>query len=410
MASWRPQVFYGWYVVYAVGLVLMTTSGLAFYNLSVLLDAFVAERGFPVALTSGATASFFIASGAGGVFAGRLMDRIDARLIMIAGACVSAIALGMLGLLERAWQLYAFHVVFGFCYGFCGLVPATTIVARWFEARRALALSIASTGLSLGGVLITPPSAFLIQHWGIAGAAPWLGLAFFLGVVPATAAIVRSSPQEMGLVPDGTKFVERGARLVPPRNVSYTQARRSRFFLGVTAAYLFGLGAQVGAITHLFRLASTRESAGIAALALALLASASVVGRLTGGWLLLRLPTQGFAAGMLLAQALALALLAFASKSLLLAGAVLFGITIGNVLMLQPLLLAEAFGTRHYGRIYSVSNLITAVGVAGGPALIGVIYEASGGYTLPYLVVSAASVLSCAILLLAGHTHEPNKI
>jgi len=278
MVDWRLRAFYGWYVVYAVGFVLMTTSGLAFYNLSVLLDAFVAERGFPVALTSGATASFFIASGAGGVFAGRLMDRIDARLIMIFGACVSAIALGSLSLLQRPWQLYAFHLVYGFCYGFCGLVPATTIVARWFEARRALALSIASTGLSLGGVLITPLCAFLIQRWGIAGAAPWLGLTFFLGVVPVTAAVVRSSPQEMGLVPDGSKFAQRGSSIALPRNVSYAQARRSRFFLGVTAAYLFGLGAQVGAITHLFRLASTRESPGIAALALALLASASVVG------------------------------------------------------------------------------------------------------------------------------------
>jgi len=409
MASWRPQAFYGWYVVYAIGLVLMTTSGLAFYNLSVLLDAFVTERGFPVALTSGATASFFIASGAGGVFAARLMDRIDARLIMIFGACVSAIALGSLALLQRPWQLYVFHLVFGFCYGFCGLVPATTIVARWFEARRALALSIASTGLSLGGVLMTPLAAFLIQRRGIAGAAPWLGLAFFLGVVPVTAWIVRSSPQDMGLVPDGAKFAARGVRAALPRSVSYAQARRSRFFIAVTAAYLFGLGAQVGAITHLFRLASTRENPRIAALTLALMASASVVGRLCGGWLLLKLPTRGFATGMLLAQALALALLAFAAKSLLLVGAVLFGITVGNVLMLQPLLLAEAFGIRHYGRIYSVSNLITAAGVAGGPALIGVLYEASGGYTLPYLVVSAASVLSCAILLFAGRTHDPPR-
>jgi MFS family permease len=404
--TWRPQAFYGWYVVYAIGLVLMTTSGLAFYNLSVLLDAFVTERGFPVALTSGATASFFIASGAGGVFAARLMDRIDARLIMIFGACVSAIALGSLALLQRPWQLYVFHLVFGFCYGFCGLVPATTIVARWFEARRALALSIASTGLSLGGVLMTPLAAFLIQRRGIAGAAPWLGLAFFLGVVPVTAWIVRSSPQDMGLVPDGAKFAARGVRAALPRSVSYAQARRSRFFIAVTAAYLFGLGAQVGAITHLFRLASTRENPRIAALTLALMASASVVGRLCGGWLLLRLPTRGFATGMLLAQALALASLAFAAKSLLLVGAVLFGITVGNVLMLQPLLLAEAFGIRHYGRIYSVSNLITAAGVAGGPALIGVLYEASGGYTLPYLVVSAASVLSCAILLFAGRTQD----
>jgi predicted MFS family arabinose efflux permease len=185
------------------------------------------------------------------------------------------------------------------------------------------------------------------------------------------------------------------------------QARRSRFFLAVTAAYLLGLGAQVGAIAHLFRLASTRASPGVAALVLALMASASVVGRLSGGWLLLKLPTRGFALAMLLAQAAALALLAIAAKSLLLAAAVLFGITVGNVLMLQPLLLAEAFGTRHYGRIYAASNLIAAAGVAGGPALIGVLYEGSGGYTLPYFVVSAASVLSCGILLFSGPSRQP---
>src|SRR5947208_1714538 len=48
------RIFYGWYVVYAVCLVLTTTSGLGFYNLAVLLDAFVSERGFPVALARGA--------------------------------------------------------------------------------------------------------------------------------------------------------------------------------------------------------------------------------------------------------------------------------------------------------------------------------------------------------------------
>ena len=73
-----------------------------------------------------------------------LMERIDPRLIMIAGACVSALALACIGLLHRPSELYAFHILYGFCYGTCGLVPATTIVARWFEARRPLALSIAS--------------------------------------------------------------------------------------------------------------------------------------------------------------------------------------------------------------------------------------------------------------------------
>ena len=140
------RLFYGWYVVVGIGVVLTTESGLAFYNLAVLLDAFIRERGFPVTLASGATASYFLASGIGGVVAAAVMERIDARAIMISGACLSSIALGCVGLLSRTWELFAFHVVFGFCYGCCGLVPATTIVARWFEARRPLALSIASTG------------------------------------------------------------------------------------------------------------------------------------------------------------------------------------------------------------------------------------------------------------------------
>jgi hypothetical protein len=98
-----------------------------------------------------------------------------------------------------------------------------------------------------------------------------------------------------------------------------------------------------------------------------------------------------------------MAILAFATGEIaIVAGAAFFGITIGNVLMLQPLLLAEAFGTREYGRIYSVSQLLTAFGIAAGPALVGLIEEAAGGYTIPFLVVSAGSLLGLVILVLAG--------
>ncbi len=401
-------LFYGWYVVGAIGFILMTTSGLAFYNLSVLLNAFVTERGFPVGLASGATATYFIASGLGGVLAGRLMDRVDPRPIMIAGACVSALALGSLGWLRTTLELYAFHVVFGFCYGCCGLVPSTTIVARWFQARRPLALSIATTGLSLGGIVVTPASAFLVAHAGLAGAAPWLALAMLVGVVPATALIVRAGPQAMGLEPDGSPREAGGAPLPPAASVSFALARRSRFFIAVTAAYIFGLGSQVGAIAHLYRLATTRESVETAALAVALLAAASLVGRLSGGWIMTALAPRRFALAMFVGQTVTLVALALAASRLqLLVAVVLFGITIGNVLMLQPLLLVEAFGTREYGRIYSVSQLLTAIGVAAGPALVGLIDEASGGYTVPYLVTAGCSLAGLAILAVAGPGYRP---
>ena len=103
------------------------------------------------------------------------------------------------------------------------------------------------------------------------------------------------------------------------------------------------------------------------------------------------------------AQALGLAMLAVSMQpALLLASVVVFGFTIGNSLLMHPLLLAETFGTRDYGRIYSTSQLITMLGVAACPAVIGFIYEASGGYKVPFLVVAALTTLGFAILALGA--------
>ena len=143
------RVFYGWFIVAAAMVITTVTSGLAFYNLSVLLAAFVSEYGFPVSLASSATATFFVASGIGGMLAGRLVDRFDPRYVIAGGATLGAAALFSVGMLHETWQLFAFHVVFGFAHGATGLVPVTTVIARWFNVRRSLAFSIGSTGLSL---------------------------------------------------------------------------------------------------------------------------------------------------------------------------------------------------------------------------------------------------------------------
>jgi MFS family permease len=197
------RVFYGWYVVAAVLVITTAISGLAFYNLSILLAAFVAEYGFPVRLASSATATFFIAGGIGGVVAGRLVDRFDVRYVIVAGATMGALALALAGTLREVWQLFAFHVVFGLSHGVMGLVPVMTVIARWFNVRRSLAFSIGSTGLSLGGILVAPFLALAMERYGLAGSAPWMGVALFLGVVPITLLVLRPSPQAMGLHPDG---------------------------------------------------------------------------------------------------------------------------------------------------------------------------------------------------------------
>jgi MFS family permease len=392
------RIFYGWYVVAAVLVITTAFSGFIFYNLPILLAAFVAERGFPVALASGATATFFVAAGIGGVLAGRLVDRIDVRLVISGGALVAALALCSIGALHATWQLFAFHAVFGLAHGTCGLVPVTTVIARWFNARRSLAFSIGSTGLSLGGILVAPFVALGVERHGLSAAAPWLALGVALGIVPVALLVLRPSPQAMGLAPDGISKAEAAA--TPPQSfIPFREAMRDGYFYAVSIAFLFLLGAQVAGIAHLYRLASTRDGADTAALALAVMAATSTIGRLLGGALLLKVPSRVFALVLMVLQAASLAALAWAHSPLaILAAVTVFGLTMGNSLMMHPLLLVERFGTRDYGRIYSVSQLLSVAGLAGGASLVGIIYEWSGGYAVPYLTIAVATLVGLAVL------------
>lgn len=403
----RP--FYGWYVVAGVCVVMTVCAGLGFYNLSVYLKAFISSEGFSVAATSGATACFFVASGITGIGVAWFIERYDPRWIITAGAIVSAAAIMLAGYVHNIWQLYAFYVVFGSGYAATALIPGTTLVARWFARRRSIALSIASTGLSLGGIILTPVSVHLIDANGIGGAAPWLAAIFILGIVPVTWALIRPSPQSMGLGPDGDEIRrdETGMEL-PPDGIGFDAAVRSRFFLLFTTGYIFVMMAQVGAIAHQFRLVSMRTgSDDTAALAIAVMAGASIVGRLAGGWALAWMSSRLFVLGLIVTQAVALSFYAaLHGQTALIANAALFGLTVGNLLMMAPLLIAEAFGLKAYGRLYSVNQFFMTLGVASGPALIGILEEATGGYDASFFLVAAGSLLAFGLIAAAGPVRQ----
>ena len=52
----------------------------------------------------------------------------------------------MLGQVEQQWQLFAVYAVFAAGWSAAGLIPATTVVTRWFHLKRSVALSVAWLG------------------------------------------------------------------------------------------------------------------------------------------------------------------------------------------------------------------------------------------------------------------------
>ena len=89
-------------------------------------------------------------------------------------ASSAASALAVLGQVEERWQLYVVYAVFAVGFAPPASCPVTTVVTRWYHVRRSVALSVASTGLSAGGIVFTPFAKWLIDDRGLESATPIL--------------------------------------------------------------------------------------------------------------------------------------------------------------------------------------------------------------------------------------------
>jgi MFS family permease len=362
-----------------------------------------------VAAVSGATTLFFAVGGISGFLASPLIDRIDVRWFYLVGGIVGAGALAALRWVDSTAELYAFFAVFGVGFSLAGLVPGTTVVARWFNVRRSVALSIATTGLSVGGIAITPLAARIIDGRELSGAGPWMGLAW-LAVIPLAIGLIRSWPSDVGLQPDGVADPPPGVDPAALVGATFADARSSRFFRLLSFTYAMVFLSQVGGLAHLFNLTTERVDKGAAAATLSTLAFASVAGRLLGGVVVTRVPIKTMTSILIVVQALALAVVAFAStQTMLLLSAAIFGLSVGNLLMLQPLLLAETFGVKEYSRIYSYNQLFGTIGVAGGPFLIGFIHDLAS-YRTAMLVASAVNLTALVAFVAAGSVTDARSV
>ena len=419
-------LYYGWKIVAAILFTLTFSSGLSFYNHSIYLNALAATPAFNVASASIAVSLFFFSGGLAGLLVARWVQNYDPRYCLTGGAVISAGALSALSYVTTVPQLYVVYCIFGMGFSASSLIPATTIVARWFKRRRAMALSIASTGLSLGGVILTPLCVLLVEKLSFQTASPIMGLIYLVGVIPVSWIWLRPSPESMGLRIDGDvvddAVDEEGvpasdaANQDEPRlsssapiedGLSFREARTTRFFWGVAPAYVFLLMAQVGGIAHQYGLARETLSESQTALAVAILPVMSIIGRLLGGWIVGKVAIKQFALFIMGLQILALVILASGTGVRgLCIGLALFGCTVGNILMLQPLLIAEAFGLREYARIFSVANLMSSWGTAAGPAVMGYVFALNNEqYQGAYLFAAAAAALGLILFASGGPLH-----
>ncbi len=396
------KLSYGWIIVAAMLVVQTVSSGLGFYNMSVYVLEFSQALSAPLASLSFAVSLFFVTGGIAGIYVARQIGRVDIRWIMIIGAFIGGLTLAGMNLATEVWHLYLLFALFGAGNTGVSLVVATTLITRWFPGPdRSIALSIASTGLSLGGVVFTPLTAYLFNTQGVFETMPWLGLAFFLFTAPVAWLVVR--------LPDEVQAFEVAAG---SETWSYHAAVRTRFFILLATGYVLCMGAQVGGIAHLYGRVEMLGGYASASIAVQVLSVCSILGRFAGGVIITRVPIRYFTLAMLLMQCVGVVVIGMApSADIAFVGTALFGLSVGNLLMSQPLWLAEAFPGELYPRVFALANALSVIGVALGPFVMGLSVDAVG-YPTAFSVACGLGLLAFFVLFAAGsnpheHRREP---
>lgn len=396
--------FFGWKVVAAAFTVALFGWGISFYGPPVFLQALHSRTGWPVSVISSAITFHFIASAVFVGWLGGSFLRRGAVAMVRLGAV--ALAVGAIGwsLAQEPWHLFVAALSTGLGMALTTGVAVNAIVTPWFDRRRATALSLAFNGASVGGVVFTPLWAVLIDALGFVGAAAAIAVITVLVLWPMAGTILGETPQSRGQHPDGVARPPAGesASRAAPRNRRALLADGR--FITLTGAYTLALFAQVGLIAHFVAALAPALGGTGAAVALSFATICAVAGRFAWTPFLERRDRRVAGALNLGLQAIGIAMLALAldgSWPLLLAGCVLFGLGIGNLVSLPPLIAQSDFAPSDVPQVVALSTAIFEIVFAFGPGTLGAVRDWSGGYPAAFAIV-VALYLAAALILLAG--------
>lgn len=383
----RPQVFYGWWVVVASLLVLFVGSGMGFYGFGIFSKPLMEEFGWKRAPFFASTTIYFVTIGLASPLMGTLITRYKVRKTMVLGAVLAGLGFLLLSQISSLWQFYAAYFLIGAGHSGMMLVPTATVVSNWFLKKRGLAMGITISGLGFGGLVLAPTMNYLIMSVGWRLTFAILGLVTWAVVIPLSALVIRWSPQEMGLRPDGetmpsavTGTMARQRATTPPWTLSEA-VRTPAFWIVAFVFFMAALGS-VSVAQHQVPLLTDRGfSATAAAAAFGLTGLLSTGGKLFFGFLADVFSCRYSLILCFGLQVVALVVL-LTTHSLVMVWlfVILFAPGMGAIPALRPLLTSECFGISSFGPIYGAIVGLAELAQGIGPLMAGYIFDVTQSY------------------------------
>jgi MFS family permease len=369
--------------------------------------ALLKEFGWSRSVLAGAFSVFTLVHGAVQPVIGALCVRVRPMAVAAVGGGAMGLALLADSFIATPLELYLLFGVFtALAVAAAGWVPALVHVQREYQDRLGLSIGIVSSGVGVGMLLVVPLTQLLIDALGWRAAFRVLAALSVLWIVPASLWLLRMPArgwEKSGSDPKNKNQDKLGSgpdlRRAAP--VTLRQAMRAQpFWLLVTAFFFGNVCSQTLHVHQVAHLVDHGLPAIIAASVVGVVGLSSIVGKTGGGWLSDRMERERvYIAGvsiMVLSAFVLLALGGEPSRWGAYGYAVLLGVGYSVTASLTPAMMSDRFSGAHFGSIVGVGLMGAAVGSALGPWLAGRLYDASGSYTIAFLIAAGCGAVAVA--------------
>ena len=409
MVGWFvSRLYYGWRIVAACLIAALFANALCLFGAGVYLQVLVESRKWSTGTVSGAITLLYVTSALLLVPVGGGVGRVGPRPIFALGTVALATAVAAIGQVTQPWQAYVVALMMGVGWACLSTTAVATTLAPWFERHQGRAVSIASLGASVGGMVGAPLLLFGIAQLGFSLATAVAAVLTLVAVLPLALLVMKRRPQDLGLLPDGGTRTGMGLPAASPVRWSRRAALGTAALRSVMLGFGMGMMVQVGFVTHQVALLLPSLGATGTSLTVAATAAAALLARLVLARFADQISPRRAAAAMMATAAGTLAAMALSPVSpVLVLGSILMGMTIGNVTTLSPIVVRREFGALSFGAVYGVASSATQLAMALGPSLYGVLHDAFGDYRAPLLLAAAVDLAAAAVIAAGGIRAAP---
>jgi len=405
--SRAPRVHPAWIVLGALTVCMLAGSGLRSV-FGVYIKPMEAEFGWTRGALSGAAAVSLLLLGAVGPFVGRLADRWGPRNVIAISLFV--LALGAIGssFIQKLWHVYVMTGVFmALGAGGVALTTGSTVVARWFEARRGLAIGIAAGGMSAGQLIVIPLATALTVWFGWRTSFLWLGIGLLVLVLPVCLGLIRNNPEDRGARPYGatgpapTRAEAEATRVAGRVGVSEA-AQTLPFWLLMGTFFVCGYTSNGMVLTHFMPHALEHNfTAFQASSALGVMGAMNIMGTLASGWICDRFGRRGPLATYYFVRGVSLLFLLYVwNVPSLHLWAALFGLNYISTVPPTTTLTANIYGPYSVGELSGWIFFAHQVGSALGAALAGWVFELTGTYSSAFVSAAVLAFVAAGLAMM----------